>query len=67
MNFAARMETTGQPGRLQVTSSVATRLANHPALRVTESSLKLVKGKGEVLVGDKTGDSYYASLELERP
>ena len=50
MNLSARMETMGQPGRLQVTAAVAARLAGSATLRVTESARKYVKGKGDVMV-----------------
>ena len=50
MNFSARMETTGQPGRLQVTAAVAARLTGSMTLRVAESARKHIKGKGDAMV-----------------
>ena len=48
MNFAARMETNSAPNRLQVTPAVVARIGASTRVRVVESRLLTVKGKGDV-------------------
>ena len=62
MNFAARMETNGEPNRLQVTPAVAHRIAKSTQVKVTDSRVVKVKGKGDVTCSFVE----YASFGLRR-
>ena len=46
VNVASRMESTGEPGRVQVTRAVVEAL--HPRYRFSHAGVRQVKGKGEV-------------------
>ena len=46
VNVASRMESTGEPGRVQVTRAVVEAL--HPRFRFTPAGVRQVKGKGEL-------------------